>query len=150
MKRSMLLAAGILIAVSCQNTSAQMDEEAERKATAFATAYFNYDFQAALETVTPESEKWLRFAASNVTQEVVNALNARNAAAIVEIADMYKTDDSTMTVNVVVSNFLLQDSIGQAGHTVEEGLFRLIVVKRDGKSYVKMEGLPRSEKQNRD
>ena len=150
MKKCMFFVAAVLATASCQETPAQMDEEAGRKATAFATAYFNYDFKKALETVTPESEKWLRFAASNVTQEVVDALNARNGEATVEIADMYRTDDSTMTVNVVVGNFLLQDSIGQGGRNVEEALFRLTVVKRDGKSYVRMEGLPRSEKQSRD
>ena len=62
----------------CHEAKTSAEEKAMNRVAAFADAYFNYDFGEALKMVTPESEKWLRFAASNVTQGDVDLLNAQD------------------------------------------------------------------------
>ena len=43
------------------------DQQARAAAEAWADAYFNCDFKDASSYVTPESQKWLQYAASNTT-----------------------------------------------------------------------------------
>ena len=117
---------------------------------AFAEAYFNYDFKKAQRWVTPESVKWLQFAASNVSQEDIDLINEQEDEATVEVAEFEYVNDSVSVVTVEVQSFLQKDSIGKAGSMTDQAPFRLTVVERDGKPRVRMEGLPRSERQSRD
>jgi predicted lipid-binding transport protein (Tim44 family) len=135
---------------ACTEMHSAHNERVEKCANAFAEAYFNYDFMAARELVTPESEKWLRFAASNMTQEDIDMLNASSVAATTEVSDITTVDDSTAIATIKVKDFLQKDSIGRAGKMVDEAQFELTVIKRDKQYFVRMEGLPRSEKQSRD
>jgi hypothetical protein len=138
-----LLFMGTLIA--CDNSNS----ETEQVATRWAQAFFNYNFQEAQQYVTPESEQWLRFAASNVTQQDIDALN-NNEGATVSIDGYYPGTDSTGIVYLNVENYLQMDSIGKVGTRRQHGSFQMMLVKRDGKWKVRMEGLPRNERQSRD
>ena len=150
MKNLVLLIFCICFLASCEEKDQDPHAKARQRVSAFAEAYFNYDFGSALKLVTPESEKWLRFAASNMTQEDIDLLNAQQAAASVSVEDCASLNDSTTATTLRVTNFMVKDSIGRAGHIVDEALFRLLLVNRDGKYYVRMDGLPRSERQSRD
>ena len=44
----------------------------EERADSFSTAFFNYQFKEAMKHVDEESEKWLQYVATNVTQEDVD------------------------------------------------------------------------------
>ena len=134
----------------CHEAKTSAEEKAMNRVAAFADAYFNYDFGEALKMVTPESEKWLRFAASNVTQGDVDLLNAQDEAATVEAEDYEWQNDSTLVVTVAVRNFLMKDSLGKEGVMADEAWFRLTAVQREGDYKVRMEGPLRSERQNRD
>ena len=122
----------------------------KQQVSTFAEAYFNYEFETAREFVASESEKWLRFAASNVLQDDIDLLNARQAPATVSVESCERVNDSTVLATVKVNNFMKKDSIGQAGTIVDEALFKFLLVNREGKYYVRMEGLPRSERQSHD
>ena len=149
--RHFLLMAFLCLALSgCQEAETSPEERATALAADFADAYFNYDFKKARRMATPESEKWLRFAASNVTQEDVDLLNAQEEDATV-LAEAYeRTSDSTVVVTVSVRNFLSKDSLGSVGMMTDEAEFRLTTVQRGGDFLVRMEGLPRSGRQSRD
>ena len=138
-----------LLATVLMTGCAEVESEAERAAQQWGEAYFNYNFKQALDYVTPESERWLRFAASNVTQADLDALH-EHGMATVEIDGYYPSSDTTGTAYLNVSNWLCTDSIGRAGSRLQEAAFQVQMVKRDGRWMVRMEGLPRNEKQSRD
>ena len=143
MKHLKLLLATALFA-SC-NLSMNDDGTARETAMAWADAYFNCDFHEAEEYSTKESGKWLRFAASNVTEQDLQLLRERNAVAE---ADEYfpVANDTLRVVRLTVRNYLAPKALGEPSQLAEEGHFNITVVKHDNNWKVKMEGMPRSEK----
>ena len=150
MKNLVLLIICVCFFAGCEEKEQDPHAKARQRASDFAEAYFNYEFEKARKLVTPESEKWLRFAASNVTQADVDLLNGQEAPAAVSVEDCEYVNDTTTAATVKVTDFMVKDSIGQSGHIADEGLFKLILVNRGGKYYVRMEGLLRSERQSHD
>lgn len=135
-----LLLATLLAACGHADTDEQVREAAER----FANAYFNYDFKTALSLCTPESERWLRFSASNVTEADLEALRAMESGAEVATADVESLGTDAATVSVTVDNFLQRDTIGRPGHVENGQTFRLNLSLRQGKWLVSLNGLPRT------
>ena len=150
MKKSLLLIIGLCLFVGCSEGDADPDLKVKERASEFAEAYFNYDFERVQKLITADSQKWLQFAASNISQADMDLLNSQQTSVTVEVESCEYVNDSTSLVTVSVRDFMQKDSIGQAGVMTDEGLFRLTLVEQDGKHYVRMEGLPRSEKQSRD
>ena len=136
-----------VMTVSC-NTGFDGDSEALNTATDWAEAYFNCDFKDAATNATAESNKWLRFAASNTTEEDLKLVNG---GATVSAADYFTiANDTLRVVTLTVRNFLKTTAVGAPAELQQEGRFLVTIVKRDGDWKVRMEGLPRSEKQSRD
>ena len=150
MRKTLLIVFCCLAIWGCREAETAPEEKVMARAAAFADAYFNYDFETARKMVTPDSEKWLRFAASNVTQEDVDLLNAQEVDATVVAEDYERWNDSTLVVTVTVSNFLKKDSLGKEGVMTDEAMFRLTAIEHEGDYRIRMEGLPRSERQSRD
>lgn len=123
---------------SRQNDAAAVAEQ-------FGRAYFNYDFEQARQYCTAESERWLRFAASNVYEADVDVLRGmeKGAEVVAEPAD-YADDDSTATVVLNVGGAMVRDTIGRGGRVAGNGAYRLSMVMRDGRWLVRMASLPRS------
>ena len=98
----------VVLMASC-NTGFNGDDEAQTTATQWAEAYFNCDFKDAANYATPESERWLRFAASNITEEDLKLVNGGATAS----AEEYFTiaNDTLRVVTVTVRNFLAAKSI---------------------------------------
>ena len=122
--------------------------EAEETARLWADAYFKCDFHEAERYSTAESGRWLRFAASNTTEKALQLLQEKTTE--VSIDGFAAANDTAGTATVRVSNYLKPVAIGEEPQTEEDGEFLLIMVKRDGRWKVKMEGLPRSGRQSRD
>lgn len=124
------------------------DNAALDVATDWAEAYFNCDYHEAADYATAESERWLRFAASNTTEQDLQTIQGKATAT----ADDYFTvaNDTLRIVTLHVKNFLKPAAAGSTAQLQEDGTFLVTVVKRNGKWKVRMEGLPRSEKQSRD
>ena len=133
---------------ACNHGEVDSDAALKKQAEDFAVAYFNYDYTKARQFVTPESEKWLRFAASNVTQEDIDLINAASETVAVAATDCCHQNDSMVCVRVIVYNAVLKDSLERSAHTASEAEFVLTLVNRDRAYLVKMEGLPRNEKQS--
>ena len=129
-----------LAAMSCQpheGSEKQLKEDID----SFATYYYNWHFEQAVKYCTPESEKWLRFAASNV--HPADILHAKKEDATIEIQDIdFLDDEVSANVNITVSNFLQMDTIGTEAHHVSQATFQLPMTIHNGKWKVKLEQLP--------
>ena len=117
-------------------------------AQSWAEAYFNCDYHDAEQYITTESQKWLRFAASNTTEQDLQLLQAHDVT--IETTDDTVCNDTLHVVTLQVSNYLAPTALGDSVAIASQGVFQVTVVKRDGQWQVRMEGLPRSEKQSRD
>lgn len=149
-----LTVAGVSMGL-CMLAGCQVSEGSREQLTAdvdsFATLYFNWRFPDALKYCTPESEQWIRYAASNVHQADVELLRNKGEDATVSIDDIQLSDDETTAIaSVTVSNFLQMDSIGQEAHLVGQACFQLSLAKDQGKWKIRMASLPRSGTKSRD
>lgn len=82
---------GLLIALLLMGSCSYSEERAiELSAVSFAQKYFNLHYCQALSECTPESEKWVRLKASNITQEDLDILNtqADSATCTVELVEL--------------------------------------------------------------
>ncbi len=142
--------AGSFLCTGCSSHEGDEDQLRE-DADSFATYYYNWHFDRALRFCTPESEPWLRYMASNVTQEDVDSLRAKEEDATVEIGDItYHGEGDSATVTVNVSNFLQMDSIGKAPHHIGSASFSLPAVIHEGRWKVRMDSPLRSGRRSRD
>jgi hypothetical protein len=125
------------------------DDQATAVAVEWGEAFFNCDYHAAEALCTPESRRWLQFAASNTTQHDLDML--RQQAAQVEATEFFpEASDTLRVVELVVRNSVSPTIHGGESAQVEEALFHVTVVKRNGSWQVRMASLPRSERQSRD
>ena len=125
------------------------DDQATAVAVEWGEAFFNCDYHAAEALCTPESRRWLQFAASNTTQHDLDML--RQQAAQVEATEFFpEASDTLRVVELVVRNSVSPTIHGGESAQVEEALFHVTVVKRNGSWLVRMASLPRSEKQSHD
>ena len=141
-----VLAAMVMAGCSAGNAD---DESARETAVTWADAYFNCDYAEASQYVTEESMKWLRLAASNTTENDLALLREQNA--VVEGAEYFTSATDTLrVVQLRVSHYLAATPLGEDASLGADGRFNVTVVLRNGAWRVRMEGLPRSEKQSRD
>lgn len=114
----------------------------------FGKAYFNYDFNKASSLCTSESQRWIRFAASNIYKADIEVLRSMDHGSTVEVDGVdYGDNDSTATVRLEVAGGMVRDTIGNSGHVTDEKLiYSLMMVERNGGWWVRLEGLPRIEK----
>ena len=125
------------------------DDKATDVAVQWGEAYFNCDFHAAQALSTPESLRWLQFAASNTSQQDLDLL--KQQAAEVEATDYFpEADDTLRVVALRVNHYLSKNLSAGVSQQIEEGVFHVTTVKRNGKWLVRMASLPRNEKQSRD
>ena len=138
----------VLLATACDLRN-NGDREAMNVAAEWADAYFNADYHAAEALCTPDSRRYLAFAASNTTQHDLDLLKATPAN--VETDDFFpEANDTLRVVMLKVHHYIRPALLGQTSRQEDEGLFRVTVVKRDKRWLVRMADLPRSEKQSRD
>lgn len=116
----------------CTGDGHKDDNEVNATINSFASAYFNYDFKKAMLCVTPESERWLRFSASNVIEEDVELLRAQTEGATHEVENISYPSDTVAVVRCRIENYLKRDTLGRAGHVVKKGRVNIKVVKRNG------------------
>lgn len=138
-------AAAVMFLAACDVVS-DANDGVRKGAIAFSESYFSLDFHAALDRSTPESRKWISYAASNVSEEDLSVLRSYGQTAKVDVSGIDLKSDTTAVVTLSVSGFLSTDSIGRPGHIVDKAVFRLPMVCREGRWLVRMEGPLRSER----
>lgn len=123
------LLAGVLLTASC---SYREEKAVEQSVVGFAQNYFNLRYQKALNACTPESEKWVRFKATNITQEDVYVYNSKRDTAECDVESI-DLDDDKATAIVEVRNFLSCDSIGKPATICSNAKFRFELKKQGEK-----------------
>ena len=146
MKQLLLFVTAILMA-GC-DIGMDGDQQAKNVAGDWADAYFNCDYKDASKYVTPESQKWLQYAASNTTAEELKLLKEAGGAQV-SVSDTFDEANDTMRlVTMNVTNVLTTQQ--QSLVLAKDATFKVMVVKRNGSWKVRMAGLPQSGKQSRD
>ena len=147
MKKTLVLALSLLLA-ACDMMQND-DNEATSTAVQWGEAFFNCDYHAAEALCTPESRRWLQFAASNTTQQDLDLL--KQHAAQVEATDFFpEANDTLRVVELVVCNSVKPTVAGEEPSQIDKAVFHTTVVKRNGSWLVRMASLPQSEKQSHD
>ena len=123
------------------------DQQAKNAAEAWADAYFNCDYKDASGYVTPESQKWLQYAASNTTAEELKVLKDAGGAQVA-VEELF--DEANDTMRLVTLNVTNSLKPSKNPELVKNGIYKVVVVKRADSWQVRMAGLPRNEKQSRD
>ena len=114
--------------------------EATKAAIQWSEAYFGYDYHEAERFCTPESGKWLRFAASNASQDDVDLMGDQT----IEVTAIRESADDTLRfVTLQVSHFVRPGTVGEPSSLGSDGQYQLVMVKRNGQWLVKLNGLPR-------
>ena len=150
MKKSMI---GLCIAVACMTASIfslsgcepheGSEDQLKADVDSFANYYFNWHFPKAVKYCTQESERWLRYAASNVNETDVELQRQKLEDASIEITDIdFGDDETSATVTLTVHNFLQMDSIGQDPQLIEQADFQLPMCMEKGLWKIKLEKLP--------
>ena len=124
------------------------DYAVSQTAERWAEAFFSCNYHEAEQLSTPESGRWLRFAASNTTQQDLDILAQHTVEA--EADTPSAVNDTLRTLSLTVRNYLMPAAIGDSVKQLSQGIFHVTMVKRDGRWLVRMEGLPRSEMQSHD
>ena len=145
MKQLLLFMATILM-VGC-DMGIDGDQQAKNAAEAWADAYFNCDYKDASGYVTPESQKWLQYAASNTTAEELKVLKDAGGAQVA-VEELF--DEANDTMRLVTLNVTNSLKPSKNPELVKDGIYKVVVVKRADSWQVRMAGLPRNEKQSRD
>lgn len=125
-------------------------DKATNVVDSFAGHYFNLELKASQSFCTPESNLWLSFLASNISQEDIDVINEQEEPANTDIDNIELTSDTSATATCTAKNFLKLDTLGRTGRIIDEEKYMINLVKRNGKWLVKMEGLLQSEKQSHD
>lgn len=130
-KATAIFASCLFALASCSYS----DEEAiEQCATDFAQNYFNLRYRQALRFCTPESEQWIRFKATNISQDDLDIYNSQTDSATCTI-EQTTLEDNFASATIKVCNFLNCDTIGKPATMCEEAIF-LIALKKAGKKWM--------------
>ena len=140
-----------IVPTACSDKQSAEEKYLIENAESFAEAYFNYDLNKALDYCTPESRKYLSLLASNIREDDLEILRSQDGNATVEFEDIeYSDNDSIAFVRFSVKDYMDITDIEKKGHIVKDGIFQIQTVLRNGRWYVRMEGLPRSERRSLD
>lgn len=135
---SLLCSFSVRLFSSCGHEESQV----EACADSFAYYYFRWQFQKAMNCCDSSSYRWLRFAASQVTQRDVDSLRALKGDVTCSVNDVHFINDSVAAADVRVSNFLTMDTMGQTSLTSNETRFDIPMAYRNGVWKVHLRGLP--------
>ena len=117
-----------LLLVGCQGQTSDPSRQVARSVEDFVSSYYNWQYHQALRYVTPESERWLSFMASQVQESDLEELRKQEQAPTFQIDSIAMHPDSTALAIVTVSNFLQADSFGQPPTLREQATIHLNLV----------------------
>ena len=122
-------------------------DSAEACVDSFSQYYFNWQFQRSMPFVTPTSQKWLRYVASQVQQDDVEQLRNMPQGATYKIINVDTEDgDSVAVSHVLVRGFLCMDTIGKKSHVIDEVTYEIKLFHQGGKWLVNLDELPKKVK----
>ena len=137
-----------MIFPACSEMSSSSYRQLKNEVETFANAYFNFNFSVAIDHCDARSRRWIKYIATNLTQDDIDVLQKQPEEATVVI-DNVVLEETEGYVVVTVSNYMQLDNIGGDGVMKDKGVFRIPVVNENGKWTVRMEGPLRSETSGR-
>ena len=142
MKKILALCALLLptLLVGCDVRKVAFSREFDGSVDSFAVYFFNWRLDKAAQFCTPDSKKWVQPEDLEQMKSLPN-----NFAYSYEITQG-DTKGVAAEVALNVENFFVLDSIGKPGRLKESATFPLQLVKQDGTWKVKLDGLPRMDK----
>ena len=146
---SLVLVLCLMFVVASCEFHAGSSRQLKKEVDSFAVYYFNWQFYHAIRFVTPESEKWIRYAASQVHQADIDLLQQKDVPATCEINEIaYDDEHNTAIAHVTIHDYLRMDTIGKAATIVDAAQFRipLTYYAATDKWVVEMNELLRPEK----
>lgn len=135
------------LAFSCNED--KEEEIIKNCATTFANAYFNNKYNTALQNVTTESGKWIRYVAGNLTQEDLDKINACDDTADCVVTDLHQENDTLAHATLEVTNAFIPDTIGKAGRMINKGNVELTLKKCNGQWAVHLNTVPQIHTTNK-
>lgn len=142
---------GATVLVSACHAPANEEERIGERVDSFATYYFNWQYDKAAAYCTAPSVKWLEFAASQVKENDVEVLKAKESQLETEIISIeYSADSQLAHVKQRVCNYMEARGFGESPIESDEGVYEWTLVKDKRGWLIRMEALPRNEKQSHD
>lgn len=127
--RCVIMVLGVLFLLVACDFHAGSSRQLKKEVDSFAVYYFNWQFHQAVRFVTPESEKWMHYAASQVHQADIDLLQSKELPASCEINEVvYSEDDKTAIAHVTIQNYLRMDTIGKAATIVNTAQFDIPLI----------------------
>ncbi|MBQ4030067.1 MAG: hypothetical protein II624_12985 [Prevotella sp.] len=124
-----MMVLGVLFFLVACDFHAGSSRQLKKEVDSFAVYYFNWQFHHAVRFVTPESEKWMHYAASQVHQADIDLLQSKELPASCEINEVvYSEDDKTAIAHVTIQNYLRMDTIGKAATIVNTAQFDIPLI----------------------
>lgn len=149
MKKLLALCALLLptLLVGCDVRKVAFSPEFDGCVDSFAVNFFNWRLDHAVKFCTPESEKWLKFAASQVQRNDIEQMkNLPDNFAYTYSIRQGDPKGSAAEVALNVENFFVLDTIGKPGRVKNNATYILQLVKQGKTWKVKLNGLPRMDK----
>lgn len=113
----------LFVASSCE-FHAGSSRQLKKQVDSFAVYYFNWQFHKAVRFVTPESEKWMSYAASQVHQADIDLLQQKELPATCEIQKITYNDTLFSAIaHVTIRNYLRMDTIGKEASVIDVANF---------------------------
>ena len=120
-RQSIFLPALFFLFISCTDS---MEKNQQLKIIdGFAESYFNYNFQSAANYCTPESGKWLRYEAAQMTENDVKQLVAKPQGISYQIQSIEYPTDSSSIVTMEVNDFYTISKLDSIGHVTSKVIF---------------------------
>lgn len=113
----------LFLLVAC-DFHAGSSRQLKKEVDSFAVYYFNWQFHKAVRFVTPESEKWMSYAASQVHQADIDLLQQKELPATCEIMEITYDDKVFSAIaHVTIRNYLRMDTIGKVASVIDVANF---------------------------
>jgi hypothetical protein len=109
----------MLFISSCESHPGS-SRQLKKQVDSFAVYYFNWQFHEAIRFVSPTSEKWMSYAASQVHQADIELLQQKELPATCEINEISYDDENLFAIaHVTIRDYLRMDTIGKAATIVD-------------------------------
>jgi len=133
--------------VSCSSCS-DKEEQLKTSVDSFSQAYFGWRLLKAISYSDASSERWLRFVASQITQDDIDSLRGQVGNVSCSLGKVHVLNDSMAIVDVHVANFFRMDSLGSISRVDEVVTYEIPVAFHNGFWKVSLLEVPKPSKDN--
>lgn len=138
---------GSLLGMSFSSCSRE-SEQLETCVDSFAQSYFRWQFREAMNSCDTTSYRWLRFVASQVTQDDVDSLRGMKGDVTCSMGSAHVVNDSMAIVEVRVAHFLRMDSLGRVTLTERQITYGIPATFHDGLWRVSLREVPKPSRED--